>query len=85
MTTITQSEPMTIAQAIRIAYPRLRRKNVVGIIHTGARRTVYQCCECRCTISRCTSWPVTVRVRKFQSEHETTCGSELVTRVQASA
>jgi hypothetical protein len=37
---------MNVVAAIRKAYPRLRRSRMVGIIHNGGTKRVYNCCLC---------------------------------------
>jgi hypothetical protein len=75
---------MTVAEAIRVTYPRLRRTGVVGIVHNGGSKRVYQCCECGACDSMSNAWPVPKHVRQFIAEHESTCGSKLVASVSQS-
>ena len=79
--TVAATETMTVSQAIRHAYPHLRRTRMVGIIRNGGVKRVYECCECGCTISMNAKWPVTKRVNEFVAEHESTCGKKLVADV----
>lgn len=69
---------MSVLEAIRMIYPKLRRRHMAGIVvNTGARR-VYRCCGCDSEISMSNSYPITLRVKNFISHHDETCGKDLV-------
>lgn len=73
---LTRDEAIT--EAIQAFYPRARRQAVVGIIHSGQNKTIYDCIVCGAQHSCATDYRKAKHVQAFKAEHQATCGTRLI-------
>ena len=59
---------MTFTQALA-DNPRLRRRQPVGIVHSGGKRTVIHCCLCGAKHTYATNWPEPKHSKEFRAHH----------------